>query len=479
MKFGFKGMVFGMLAVSASGVFSGTADVDVRVRDAATGKSVEDAFLVVTSGGDTVAVASSDAATASRFQLDVSTTAVRGLGPADTAPESFSVIEAFPNPCDDRVTLSVEPEGDELHTEIYDVLGRRIFSGRVRTMPGEGAAMDMRLKNLGSGLYFVRMTERSGRTHSGKFLKMGRSAWSVSPGIALTGIRPIGPAWKNGSGRSATVQTTSGTTYTFTAFTSKNSKDADGGHVGGFATAAVTVKGDTAFDLTLERTPFSRNGQNMAPRAASPVIVDGKGDEPAWSSAEWGPIDQLWLGDEPDPEDFTGRYKIVWTPERLYVLVEIRDDVLSDQFPDPLVNYWADDAVELFIDENASGGDHQYNYNAFAYHIALDYHLVDLGLGGKAMDFSDHAQVKRIDEGGLSTWEIGLKVFQEDYDENSVTNAPVTLSGGKIMGFMIAYCDNDGNFNRENFIGSIFIPGRDKNRGWIDAGVFGTLELLQ
>jgi hypothetical protein len=354
-----------------------------------------------------------------------------------------------------------------------------MFSGRVGTIPGEGAAADLLLKNAESGIYFVRMTEPSGRIHSGKFLKTGRSSFpAASPAIALTGIRSFRPAWKNGSGRSAALQAACGTAYTFTAFTSKKSKDADGGHVGGFASAAVTVKGDTAFDLTLEKAPFSRNGQNMAPRAASPIVVDGIGDEPDWASAEWGPINQLWLGDDPDPADFSGRYKIVWTPERLYVLVEIRDDVLSDQFPDPLANYWADDAVELFIDENASGGNHQNNYNAFAYHIALDYHLVDLGLGGKAMDFSDHAWVKRIDEGGLSTWEIGLKVFQDNYDESSGANAPVTLSGGKIMGFMIAYCDNDGAFTRENFIGSIFIPGSDKNRGWIDASVFGTLELL-
>ena len=480
MKSEFKVRVFGLLAVSATGLFSGTAEVNVRVRDAATAKPVQDAFIVVTSGPDTVATAMSRTTAAASFRLDVTGTSVaadrRG---SDAFPEGYSTIEAYPNPCDGRVTLAVaDPDGGDLRTEVFNVLGQRIYSGRVSSAPGGGAAMDLRMKNVGSGLYLVLMTERSGRTHAGKFLKMGSSVSSADPEIALAGIRPFHPAWKTDAGRPGIVRSAAAATYLFTAFTSRDSKDADGVHSGGFAAAAVTVKGDTAFDLMLEKMPFSRNGHTMALRSAVPIAVDGRADEPAWSSAEWGPINQLWLGDDPDPEDFTGRYKITWTPERLYVLVEIRDDLLSDQFPDPSVNYWMDDCLELFLDENASGGNHQNNYNAFAYHIALDTHIADLGLGGKVMDFSDHAEVRRIDEGGVSTWEIGLKVFPDTYDQNSKTNVPVTLSAGRLMGFMASYCDNDGTYNRESFIGSIFIPGRDKNQGWIDAGVFGTLELL-
>ena len=478
MKFGFKGGVFGLLAVSASSLFSGTAEVDVWVRDAATGRPVKDAFLVVTRGADTVAAASSKTAAASRFQLDVTASAVEGRESADAGPEKFSVVEAYPNPCDDRVTLTVNTDDDALRMVIFNVLGQRIYSGQIMTNPGEGAALDLLLKNISGGLYLVTVTDRFGKTYAGKFLKTGHAVSSAYPEITLVGVRSFRPAGKAGAGRSGMAKSVGGTSYTFTAYTSKNSKDADGNHVGGFASAAVTVRGDTAIDLMLGKVPFSRDGQNMAPRAVSPITVDGKSDEPAWSTAPWGLINRLWLGDDPAQNDFTGRYKIVWTPERLYVFVEIRDDVLSDQFPDPSVNYWMDDCVELFIDEDASGGNHQYNYNAFAYHIALDYHVEDLGLNGKVMDFSDHADVKRIDEGDMSTWEIGLKVFPKTFDEKSAVNAPVTLSAGKLIGLMVSYCDNDGTFNRETFIGSIFIPGRNKDQGWIDAGVFGTLELL-
>ena len=51
------------------------------------------------------------------------------------------------------------------------------------------------------------------------------------------------------------------------------------------------------------------------------------------------------------------------------------------------------------------------------------------------------------------------------------------LSAGKIMGLMLAYCDNDASELRENFIGSESVPTGPKDRGWIDAGLFGTLIL--
>ncbi|WP_372974429.1 sugar-binding protein [Muriicola sp.] len=47
----------------------------------------------------------------------------------------------------------------------------------------------------------------------------------------------------------------------------------------------------------------------------------------------------------------------------------------------------------------------------------------------------------------------------------------------KKIGFALAYCDNDGSAERENFIGSVFVPGEDKNQGWINADIFGTLVL--
>ena len=63
--------------------------------------------------------------------------------------------------------------------------------------------------------------------------------------------------------------------------------------------------------------------------------------------------------------------------------------------------------------------------------------------------------------------------------DGSTSNKPVTLAAGKTMGLMLAYCDNDGSEIRENFIGSESVPSGPKDRGWIDAGLFGALTLVE
>jgi len=67
-------------------------------------------------------------------------------------------------------------------------------------------------------------------------------------------------------------------------------------------------------------------------------------------------------------------------------------------------------------------------------------------------------------------------LFADTYKDGE-KNTPVKLKSGKKIGFALAYCDNDHSERRENFIGSIPVAGDDKNRGWIDAGIFGELIL--
>ncbi len=205
--------------------------------------------------------------------------------------------------------------------------------------------------------------------------------------------------------------------------------------------------------------------------------IDGSGDDPVWQNAAWLPLDQDWIGQKPDALDFSGRYKIAWDENNLYILAEITDDVLIDTHTDGLDHYWDDDCLEIFIDEDASGGNHQYSYNAFAYHIALDGKVVDIAPDSAFTYFNDHCTTRRVTNGTNSTWEVAVKVFDGNRFVTGGDNIPKSLRAGKIMGFALAYCDNDHSAERENFIGSIAVEGEDKNRGWIDAGIFGKLEL--
>jgi hypothetical protein len=217
----------------------------------------------------------------------------------------------------------------------------------------------------------------------------------------------------------------------------------------------------------------------LAPKAPKAPSIDGVADDLAWDHAEWKSLSNNWLGPEYSADDFRGRYKVTWTENKLFILVEIVDDVLFDGHRDPLVQYWDDDCLEIFLDEDFSGGNHQYNHNAFAYHVSLDNQAIDIGNNETAQNYSHHVDSRWQQHGNTIVWELAIDIYRDDYVDGSNDNQPVKLSAGKTMGLMLAYCDNDGSEIRENFIGSETVPHGAKDRGWIDAGLFGELLLTE
>lgn len=215
-----------------------------------------------------------------------------------------------------------------------------------------------------------------------------------------------------------------------------------------------------------------------APMARSAPSINGVADDAAWERARWQDLKHRWLGPEYSPEDFQGRYKVAWTAGKIYILAEITDDILIDTHRDPLLQYWDDDCLEIFLDEDFSGGDHQYNHNAFAYHMSLDNQAIDIGTDRKARNYSHHVESRWRQHGDKVVWELAIDIYTDAYQDDSPDNEPVTLSAGKRLGLMVAYCDNDGSELRENFIGSERVAEGPKDRGWIDAGIFGALVLV-
>jgi len=218
------------------------------------------------------------------------------------------------------------------------------------------------------------------------------------------------------------------------------------------------------------------------------INVDGMKNEISWQKAKWYPLNQHILGDIPTKDDFSGRFKLMWNENKLYLLAEITDDILFDQHSDPKYLYWDDDCLEVFIDEDKSGGNHQFNYNAFAYHIALDNQVVDIGKNHKdgSTNFvllNDHIQsIWQRDKAAPHkvVWELAINLYSDSYSEH-IAIKPVNLELGKEIGFMLAYCDNDGSKQREHFMGSTKIKPKngDKNLGYITADVFDSLTLIK
>jgi hypothetical protein len=236
--------------------------------------------------------------------------------------------------------------------------------------------------------------------------------------------------------------------------------------------ATITIPAHSDSNHYQDRTHYQAPYTDQIPQ------VDGVADEAIWKKAQWQNIDQRWLGPEYSEQDYQGRYKIVWTKDKIYLLGEFVDDILIDTHRDPLIQYWDDDTLEIFIDEDYSGGDHQYNHNAFAYHISLDNQAIDIGTDKKAHSYSHHLESRWQQQGNNIIWEVSIDIYNDTYQDGAKDNKPLSLSAGKVMGLMVAYCDNDGSELRENFVGSEFAPGKKKDRGWIDAGLFGKLTLV-
>jgi hypothetical protein len=153
-----------------------------------------------------------------------------------------------------------------------------------------------------------------------------------------------------------------------------------------------------------------------------------------------------------DSIDYNGLFKLAWDTQHLYILAEIVDEKLNPTLNNGVENYWKGDYVEIFIDEDKSGGDHKFNHQAFAYHVSTEGHAIDKNTLQQTVFFDDHIEVKRSQEGNKHLWEMAIKLFDKNFDENSDTNQSVSLFEQKRIGFSIAYGDNDGIGRRENFM---------------------------
>ncbi len=216
----------------------------------------------------------------------------------------------------------------------------------------------------------------------------------------------------------------------------------------------------------------------IAPKAQVAPEIDGTIDA-IWDRATWAPIDVFWLGTQPNPtaQDYSGRYKALWDENYLYLLFDITDERIYDHTRDALSNYWEDDTVELFIDENKNGGQHQYNTSAWAYHISTYGDVVDYTTSGPKL-LNDHIDVRLVSMGDKHVWEMRVRIYGETYADNRA-NTPLVLSAGKLMGFSASYIDNDGTQQRQSMMGSVDTPGHRNNQGYIDASVFGSLRLVE
>jgi hypothetical protein len=240
-----------------------------------------------------------------------------------------------------------------------------------------------------------------------------------------------------------------------------------------------------------------------AKAAAVPPVIDGVADDACWKNNQWYYLDQTWIpyGARVDSTAFYGRFKVSWSDAEnlLYFLVEITDSLFVTGYeyaPKPvqgLPGYADYDDVELFLDEDHSGGDHTFTANAFAYHITggnsrTEYDVLDIA-GTSWNDYyfpnykSHVPQLKRTKQGNRYTWEFSVKVYNDTYNDKDPERSRVKLSAGKEMGMTLNYCDDNEPAGRPKkrdfFFSSEWVDEKNSNRSWQDATLFGTLILVK
>ena len=234
---------------------------------------------------------------------------------------------------------------------------------------------------------------------------------------------------------------------------------------------SVPCQIDSESGLTIAK----EDGFFKAHKSKSPVRIDGCNKDVIWSSIDWYDMNYLWMGNKVDSTDYDGRFKLAWDSQYLYILVEVIDEKLNPTLGNGLENYWKGDYVEVFIDEDKSGGNHQFNHQAYAYHVSTEGHAIDKNTLEETVFFDDHVEVQRSQEGNKHLWEMAIKLYDNQFDENTTNNIPVKIFAQKSIGFSIAYGDNDGNNSRENFMGSKKTHGNNNDEGYINSDVFGSI----
>jgi hypothetical protein len=256
----------------------------------------------------------------------------------------------------------------------------------------------------------------------------------------------------------------------------------------GFTILIYSCKTETSNTLELDSNFTTKSqdsiiyepkGNFKAWKTSLPIVINGSNNDAIWKDSSWYAMNYNWIGQPTDSADYDGKFKLAWDHDYLYILVAITDDYLQPTLKDGIANYWKGDYVEVFIDENRSGGDHKFNHSAFAYHVSTEGHAIDLSKEGTPVFLDDHIKVARTNLGNQYLWELAIALYPENEGVALKNTLPRKLQAQQSIGFSIAYGDNDGKQVRENFTGSKQFHGINNDQGYTNADVFGTVLLVE
>jgi hypothetical protein len=80
-------------------------------------------------------------------------------------------------------------------------------------------------------------------------------------------------------------------------------------------------------------------------------VIDGNGSDAIWASAPTFTLDSLTPGGSiSGPADCSGNFKVLWSNDSLYLLINVADDSLFEGWPISNDTAWMNDNVVVYID---------------------------------------------------------------------------------------------------------------------------------
>lgn len=209
-------------------------------------------------------------------------------------------------------------------------------------------------------------------------------------------------------------------------------------------------------------------------KATIAPVIDGNPTDPAWKNLNWIGVMNKWQGAD---GNLIMNYKIRWTPDALFVLVQLENTTIHSNLCNPLEHYNSEDHLSIYLDEDNSGGDYSDSYNAFEYNISPSNFAITLDPSQQPITANNAVNSTLKKYGNAYYWELKIAVFDASYQPNN-PNEPVYLKPEKLIGFALAF--EKVNAKEPNtIIGSVAIPEDYEGRIATDAGLFGTLKLIQ
>ncbi|MET0497464.1 MAG: sugar-binding protein [Steroidobacteraceae bacterium] len=187
---------------------------------------------------------------------------------------------------------------------------------------------------------------------------------------------------------------------------------------------------------------------------AGSIVVDG-------DSADWDGVPRQKLGfynnrignGSPLEDDISANFRVQWDAARLYVLVEVRDDLLRGAS----TGIYNNDSVELYLD-----GGHQASstYDADDYQLTVDWRGVKGGVRGQSISY----------DSAVATTPTGYTV---EYSIPWSALGSSAVAAGRVIGLDVAINDNDtGGATRE-----LQVIWHGDGTGWTDTSQFASYSL--